>query len=180
MRRKVDPTKLREFMRRLAQASRGPGTVYFTGGATMMLLGIRDQTIDIDLKLDPEPPGVFEAIARLKEELELNVELASPDDFLPSPHDWREQSILIESTAGVGFYHYDLRMQALAKLERSQDQDLTDVSELLRTGAVSAEKIWKAFEEIKPLLIRYPAVHAGELEKKILRFPGMMKVDEGR
>ena len=35
-------------MRRLAAASKGPGNVYFTGGATMLLLGIREQTIDVD------------------------------------------------------------------------------------------------------------------------------------
>ena len=52
------------------------------GGATAVLLGIRDQTIDIDVKLDPEPAGVFESIARLKEQLHVSVELAAPDQFL--------------------------------------------------------------------------------------------------
>ena len=60
-------------MRELAAAARGPGKVYLTGGATALLLDFREQTIDIDLKLDPEPAGVFEAIARLKDRLELNI-----------------------------------------------------------------------------------------------------------
>lgn len=41
-------------MRELAAAARSPGKVYLTGGATALLLGFREQTIDIDLKLDSQ------------------------------------------------------------------------------------------------------------------------------
>ena len=68
-------------MRELATAARGPGNIYFTGGATALLLGFREQTIDVDIKMDPEPAGAFEAIATLKNVLDLNIELASPADF---------------------------------------------------------------------------------------------------
>lgn len=40
-------------------------------------------TIDVDLKADPEPSGFFEAIAILKDELSVNIELANPSDFIP-------------------------------------------------------------------------------------------------
>ncbi|MCZ7683003.1 MAG: hypothetical protein M5U28_31025 [Sandaracinaceae bacterium] len=66
------------------------------GGATAITYGWRELTIDIDLRLDPEPPGAFEAIARLKDELDVNVELASPMDFLPEVPGWRERSVLCE------------------------------------------------------------------------------------
>lgn len=46
MRRNVTPAKLSQFMRELAAAARGPGKVYLTGGATALLLGFREQTID--------------------------------------------------------------------------------------------------------------------------------------
>src|SRR5437016_5939705 len=118
MRRKVTPETLKKFMQELAAASRSPGKVYFTGGATALLLGFRQQTIDIDLKLDPEPSGAFEAIASLKNRLNLNVELASPADFIPAPSDWRERSRHIASIDQVEFFHYDFSLQALAKLER--------------------------------------------------------------
>jgi hypothetical protein len=50
-------------------------------------LGWRDSTIDVDLSFDPEPDGVFDAIPALKRELSINVELASPLDFIPEvPH----------------------------------------------------------------------------------------------
>jgi len=71
MRRKVTIEVLKEFMEELAIAAQSPGKVYFTGGATALLLGFRGADHDIDIKLDPEPKGVFEAIARLKNSLDL-------------------------------------------------------------------------------------------------------------
>jgi hypothetical protein len=159
-------------MRRIARESKGPGNIYFTGGASMLLWGIRGQTIDVDLKLDPEPPGVFEAIAVLKDELEVNVELASPDDFLPAPPDWRERSPHIQTLRTIGFYHYDPRMQALAKIERGLDQDLDDCVQLLKRGLIRTQDLWETFSHIKPLMIRYPAVDAEEFEKKVRQFLG--------
>jgi hypothetical protein len=53
-------------MQKLAAAVRSPGKAHLTRGATALLLGFREQTIDIDLKLDPKPAGAFEAMARLK------------------------------------------------------------------------------------------------------------------
>src|SRR5438105_4877402 len=97
MRRKVTRERLHQFMQELASSARSPGKVYFTGGATALLLGFRDQTIDIVIKLDPEPKGVFEAIAVLKNRLDVNIELASPDNFIPPVPDWRERSKHIAS-----------------------------------------------------------------------------------
>ncbi len=115
-------------MRELAASARGPGKVYFTGGATALLLGFREQTIDIDLKLDPEPAGAFEAIARLKNQLDVNVELASPDDFIPTVPDWRSRSPRIASFGQVEFFHYDLALQALAKQLGPKDGSLVTLT----------------------------------------------------
>ncbi|MSU58695.1 MAG: hypothetical protein EXS35_11050 [Pedosphaera sp.] len=157
-------------MRELAAAARSPGKVYFTGGATALLLGFRQQTIGIDLKLDPEPEGAFEAIAALKDRLELNVELASPDDFIPCAADWRERSRHIASVGRVEYFHYDFAMQALAKLERGHTQDLEDVASLLRGGFVSEEELRARFAQIEPGLLRYPAIDASQFRKKLEDF----------
>lgn len=66
----------------LGRRARGSGRVYLTGGATALLHGWHTSTVGIDLKLDPEPAGAFEAIAELKDELDVNVELAAPDQLL--------------------------------------------------------------------------------------------------
>ena len=157
-------------MQELAAAVRSPGKIYFTGGATALLLGFREQTIDVDLKLDPEPKGVFEAIAVLKNKLNLNVELASPADFIPPAADWRERSRHIASLGPVEFFHYDFSLQSLAKLERGYAQDLEDVTSLVRKGYVSANELKIRFEEIAPALIRYPAIDPARFEKKVEDF----------
>lgn len=170
MRRKVTTPALNEFMKGLAAAARSPGKVYFTGGTTALLLGFRDQTIDIDLKLDPEPAGAFEAIASLKQRLDLNVELASPTDFIPAAEGWRERSRHIASIGPVEFYHFDFSLQALAKLERGHVQDLRDAEDLVRAGHVSPEELRERFAQIEPALLRYPAVDAPQFKQKVEDF----------
>src|ERR1043165_7442925 len=92
MRRKLTKETLKQFMQELGAAAKSPGKVYLTGGATALLLGFREQTIDIDLKLGRDPAGVFEPVAVLKNALDLNGEVASPADFCRAPSDWRERS----------------------------------------------------------------------------------------
>jgi hypothetical protein len=69
-------------------------------------------TIDIDIKPEPEPAGLFEAIALLKDELDVNVKLASPDQFIPALPGWRERSLFIAIHGLVEFFHYDPYGQA--------------------------------------------------------------------
>ena len=78
MRAETDAAKLMAFMAELRNRVRGPGRIYFAEDATAILHGWRSTTIDVDLKPDPEPPRLFEALAVLKDELDINVELASP------------------------------------------------------------------------------------------------------
>lgn len=170
MRRKVTVESLRRFMKEFATAVQSPGKVYLTGGATALLLGFRDQTIDIDVKLDPEPKGAFEAIARLKDKLDLNIELASPDDFIPAPPDWRESSRLINVINGVEFRHYDLTMQVLAKLERGHAQDVDDALKFARGGYVGVEQLRRRLTEIEPRLLRYPAVDPQQFKRNVEAF----------
>jgi hypothetical protein len=60
-----DKAKLEELIGSLGQRVKGPGTIYLAGGATALLFGWRAKTIDVDSKADPEPRGLFEAIAEL-------------------------------------------------------------------------------------------------------------------
>ena len=178
MRRKVTVESLRRFMNELAAAARTPGKVYFTGGATALLLGFRDSTIDVDIKLDPEPQGAFEAIARLKDLLDINVELASPDDFIPASPDWREHCRHIATMGKVQFFHYDFALQALAKLERGHAQDLKDVADFLRSKELSSDELRRRFEQIEPRLLRYPAVDPQEFRRKLDEFLAKSPPDE--
>lgn len=157
-------------MKELNKRSRGQGKVYFTGGATSLLFGFREQTIDIDLKMDPEPPGAFEAIAILKNELDVNIEMASPDNFVAPLPDWKARSKEIEAYSNITYYHFDLVSQALSKLERGFSQDLDDVRAYIDAGMISTEDILEGFKATQEQLLRYPNIDVEEFEEKVSSF----------
>lgn len=158
MRLPLDRDRLESFLKALGSRVRGEGRIYLTGGATALIHGWRPMTIDIDLKADPEPAGWFEALAILKDELSVNVELASPDHFIPELPGWRERSLFIARHGSLDFYHYDAYSQALAKLERGHERDLIDVSAMRRDGLIRAERLRELYSEIESELIRYPSI----------------------
>ena len=96
MRQKVNFARLEEFMKALASGTKQPARIFLVGGASAVLLGWRDSTIDIDLKLEPDSDELLRKLPLLKERLEVNVELASPDDFIPELPGWRDRSRFIQ------------------------------------------------------------------------------------
>jgi hypothetical protein len=167
MRSPVDAARVRLFIKRLGGAAKGSGVVYLTGGATAVLHGWRAQTVDIDIKLEPEPPGVFEAIRELKEVLSMNIELASPDDFLPEVPGWRDRSERIAQVGPVDFRHYDYVAQTLSKLERCHDRDRLDVAAMLDRGLVTRQQLLHGLAGIEAELIRFPAVDPAALRARV-------------
>jgi len=163
----ADASKVEAFMRALARRSRGPGRVYLTGGASAVLVGWRASTIDIDIKLDPEPEGAFEAIARLKDELAVNVELAAPDQFIPVPASWRDNSSFVARHGDIDYFHYDFVSQALSKIERGHAQDVEDVRQMLARGLVTREQLLAQFQTTARLLDRYPAIDPASFAAKV-------------
>ena len=170
MRRESDKSKIESFMVAMGKQARGPGRIYLTGGATAVLYGWRTTTIDIDIKPDPEPSGLFEAIALLKDEVDINVELASPDQFIPALPQWRERSLFIAKHGPVEFFHYDAYGQALAKLQRGHERDMRDVHSFLRDGLIKTDRLRELFELIEPQLIRYPAIDPAAFRAAVRQF----------
>jgi Nucleotidyltransferase of unknown function (DUF6036) len=158
MRELADAARVRRLMRGLSEAADRETTVYFTGGASAVLLGWRATTIDVDLRFVPESDRLLRAIPNLKEELQINVELASPPDFIPEIPGWQQRSRFIEKEGNLSFFHYDFYSQALAKIERGHAQDLEDVGEIIRRGFVEPRRALALFEAIEPYLHRYPAL----------------------
>lgn len=161
MREIADAGRIRRFMRVFGAAAQVPTRVYFTGGATAVLLGWRTSTIDVDIKVEPDTDALFRAIPDIKETLQLNVELASPADFIPVRPGWQERSPFIAQEGHVSFHHFEPYAQALAKVERGHRQDLEDVREMLTRGLIEAAGAWQYFTSIEPELFRYPALDPG-------------------
>lgn len=167
MREVADAGRVRAFMRGLGAAAEDDGAAYLTGGATAVLVGWRAATVDVDLTLVPESERVLRALPRLKEELRINVELASPADFIPVAPGWEERGTYVAREGRLTFYHFDLVAQLLSKLERAHVRDLEDVRALLELGLVDASAARQAFEELEPRLYRFPAIDPGSFRSRV-------------
>lgn len=158
MREIADRARIEAFLEALAREATEQTDIFLVGGSSAVLIGWRDATIDVDLVMRPESDAMLRAIPALKERLRLNIELASPDQFIPVPPGWEERSPVIKRIGKVTVRHYDLTAQALAKLERGHDRDMSDVRAMLDRGLVNRAELRRHFEMIAPLLYRYPAV----------------------
>lgn len=170
MRERTNRDRVSAFMRRLGRVPGASGRIYLTGGASAVLEGWRDTTIDIDVELDGDAEQLLRAIPAIKDDLRINVELAAPHHFLPELPGWRERSRFIGSEGRLHFFHYDAYSQALSKLERGHRQDLADVESMLAADLIEPDRLLQLFEVIEPELYRYPAVDPASLRRKVESF----------
>jgi hypothetical protein len=154
----ADAERIRRFMQALGRAAPSDGTCYLAGGATAVLIGWRPTTVDVDIALEPEPDALLRALPQLKDELQINVELASPGDFIPLPAGWADRSPFVAREGRLTFRHFDPYAQALAKLERAHRQDLEDVRAMADRSLVERHRLPELFAEIEPQLYRFPAI----------------------
>lgn len=160
MRPLADPERIRRLMAALGAEADADARVYFTGGATAVLSGWRSSTIDVDIKIVPERDRIFRAIPEIKERLQINIELASPADFIPVRSGWEDRSPFIVRESRISFHHFELAAQALSKIERGHTQDLQDVETMLARNLVTRAGLLEYFDAIEPSLYRYPAIDA--------------------
>lgn len=169
MRQPVTISRLQEFMKALAGVAKKPGQVYLVGGATSVLMGWRSSTIDVDLKFVPEADEVLRSLPALKERLRINIELASPGDFIPELPGWQERSRFVQQEGKLSFYHYDFYAQALAKIERGHSRDLQDVGELIKNRLVQPDHLLELFSAIENQIYRYPSLNAQSFRRAVER-----------
>jgi hypothetical protein len=167
MRELVTGPRVRDFLRRLGTVATRETRIYLTGGATAVLLGWRETTIDVDIKIVPESDEIFRAIPELKEALHLSIELASPDLFIPPVPGWEARSPFITREGRVDWHHFDPYSQALSKIERGHERDRVDVLEMLRRGMVEAAQLRVYFGQIRNEFVRYPAIDPEAFARKL-------------
>ena len=153
MRQRTDRARLKRFLQALGRRMRRPVRFYLVGGSVLIDLGLRAATLDIDYVADADDPAALaeleQAIRALKNELDVNVEPASPGDFLPIPRSVLARSRYVERHGPVSVYYYDLPSQVIAKAARGLEQDLDDAVRLVRAGEVAWHDVEATWREVR-------------------------------
>jgi hypothetical protein len=161
--------RILRLMAALGAAARKRTRVYFTGGATAVLLALRYTAPEAELELDPFDNDLLRVLVDLKHSIELRVNLACPAYFIPVPRGWERRSPFIARRGRVSFHHFDLYAQALAKVERGDAEDMADVGAMLRRGFVDRARALKYFRRIEPELYRYPVIDPPTFRRAVHR-----------
>ena len=172
MRNEADSGQIKRLARELGRVVPTGTRMYLTGGATAVLEGWRESTVDIDVRFEPDADAALERIRDLKEELSLNVELASPLDFLPPLGGWRDRSCFRFREGNLEVFDFDPYSQALSKLERGFELDLEDVRSMVASGQVDPIRLVELFDEIEAELYRFPAVDPATLKAAVKALVG--------
>jgi hypothetical protein len=162
---------VRDLMRELARSAprRGTHRVYFVGGATAVLKGWRASTIDADLYAGKD--AIFHDIQDIKERLQLNIEFARPEDFVPALAGSDERHVFIETIGNVSFYHYDPYAQLLSKVVRGFNRDLEDAKSFLESGLVDPERFRALVEKIPVAAYsKYPSLSRRAVQDAVENF----------
>jgi len=120
-------------------------------------MGWRRSTIDADLYSDQEP--VFEQIQTIKERVQVNVEFARPEQFVPPLEGTDARHVHIETIGSVAFFHYDPYSQCLSKIVRGFRKDVLDARDLIASGLVDPQRFRSLVQGIPTTAYsRYPAL----------------------
>lgn len=151
MRPPVDRRRIEDFLTRLGK-SQMSGRIYLVGGTAVVYRGLRVRTLDIDIAIESGEAQLLEAVRRLKDELQVNVELASPEDFIPLPPGWEGRARFIGRFGNLDVFYFDFDSIALTKIVRANERDLDDLVLLAREGLVQLQALEQEVAAMLPQL----------------------------
>jgi hypothetical protein len=150
----IDRAAIEQFLQRLGREVTAPGRIYLVGGAALVHRLVRGEgatTMDIDLALDvSNEDAVQTALRQLKQALNLNIELASPGDFIPLPANWQQHAPFIGRYGVLDVFYFDFTSLALSKIARGTERDIQDVALLAQQGLITRDQLDTAYAEILP------------------------------
>jgi Nucleotidyltransferase of unknown function (DUF6036) len=160
MRSSVDKTTIESFLRELGRTFRKPGRLYLVGGAALVHAGVRPGfTVDIDVQVGGTNEGeLIVAIQRLIQQMQINIEFASPADFMPLPSDWEMHAQYVGRYGEIDVFYFDFYSIALSKIERGNSRDIADVKLLVQHKIITLDELDVAYQEVLAQLGqgRYP------------------------
>ncbi len=171
MRAPLTREHLVRLMKELAQSAprRGAFRVYLVGGGTAIYLGWRRSSIDVDLFSEEE--AVFRDIQEIKERLNINIEFARPEDFVPPLEGSADRHLFIEKLGAISFYHYDPYAQLFSKVVRGFTRDLEDARKFVESATVEPGQFRALVMGIPDTAYaRYPSLSRKGVEAAVDRF----------
>jgi hypothetical protein len=158
MRPNVDKRQIENFLKNLGRTFRKPGRLYLVGGAALVHAGLRSgstQDIAVEVRAAAEDEMV-NAIRQLKETLKINIEFASPGDFIPLPGQWEMNAKYIARYGTIDVFYFDFYSIALSKIQRGSTRDINDVKLLLLQKIIILQDLYTAYNEILPHVGKRP------------------------
>lgn len=168
-RKTITKERLQSFMQLVGRMIQKKATFYLTGGATAILYDFREGTIDIDIAGDMDE--LFSSIPKLKERLQINIEMAKPTDFIPSLSGEKDRHITIGTFGKATFLHYDPYAQAFSKIVRGHQTDIADVKALVSAGLVDTKKLYEMVKKLpNHQFVKYPRLDRFAVEAAVESF----------
>ncbi len=87
-------------------------------------------------------------VGQLKQKMNINIEFASPGDFIPLPTQWEGRSAFIKRYDQVDVFYFDWYSIALSKMQRANRQDVVDVQLLVRQGFVELVELDQLYQDV--------------------------------
>ena len=148
MRQHVGRQDIEQFFVQLGRI-RLPGRLYLTGGAALVHKGIRPgQTLDIGIQITSDTANLTSQIAQIKQRLNMNIEFASPGDFIPLPAQWESRSEFIGRYGQIDMFYFDWYSLALSKMQRANRQDVIDVQLLVRHKTIVLNELDLLYQDV--------------------------------
>jgi len=162
MRQGVDKAAIESFLQQLGKTFRKPARLYLVGGAALVHMGVRSGfTQDIDVQVSGASEGdLIVTIQRMIERMQINVEFASPVDFIPLPKQWESHARFVGRYGTIDVFYFDFYSIALSKMERGNSRDIADVQLLVQQGIITFDELDNAYHEVLAQLGkgRYPRI----------------------
>lgn len=148
MREPADRERIERFFDELGRRVGRAARMVITGGASMVLRGLRGQTLDVDYSVGEADAAIGPEIEALKEKLRISAVFADPAHFGPLPAGREARQTFHGRYGRLDVLLDDPYAVAFSKLRRGEDRDLRDVAQLARAGFVDLDSLETKSREV--------------------------------